>query len=68
MYATPAPPSDLSILTLSWINEQLRLEASRRQVIEEWDDAATESLRRQWWVAVAGTLCGLGVLLVRLYI
>jgi hypothetical protein len=67
MYAAPSSSSDIALLTLSWINEQLRLEAARRQAETEWCDEATSSLRRQWLMALAGTLCGLGVLIVRLY-
>jgi hypothetical protein len=61
------PTSDIAFLTVSWINEQLRLEATRRELVDAWDPPTLLSWRRQALMVLAGCLCGIGLLLVKLY-
>ena len=64
MYAA-SPSADIAYLTLSWITEQMRLEAARRE-LNEWEDAPSPSWQRQAIVVLAGGLCGIGLLVMRL--
>jgi hypothetical protein len=64
MYAA-RPSADIAYLTLSWITEQMRLEAARHE-LDEWEDATSPMWQRQAIVALAGGLCGIGLLLMRL--
>lgn len=61
------PASDIAFLTVSWINEQLRLEAARRELEYGWNPPDLLSWRRQALMMLAGGLCGIGLLLVRIY-
>ena len=61
------PATDIAFLTVSWINEQLRMEAARRELLDTWDTPNLFSWRRQVLMVLAGSLCGIGLLLVRIY-
>jgi hypothetical protein len=61
--ASPSP--DIAYLTLSWITEQMRLEVARRE-LDAWEEAPSASWQRQMLVALAGGLCGIGLLVIRL--
>jgi len=59
--------ADIAYLTLSWINEQLRLEAERREQEDAGNLPRFLSWRRQALMVLAGGLCGIGLLLARIY-
>jgi len=59
--------ADIAFLTVSWITEQLKLEAARRDLEANREDRGLLTWRRQVLMAIAGCLSGAGLLLFRLY-